>query len=435
MIISRWKAITFIVIIGIFYNNILRWLPFSPGTSLNDSITLADNITGIVFNFFLYALLISLLWSRRPRFGNVFKHSRLLYGYCLYILIQSFFRPDITMEIARGIAIIVMFLSADWLGKYFGNDIRLLSRVMPMLWKSMVGVLFIGIAIALVLPGSVNWGGGLSPSFVQQDRSEFFFFYLSPAITFALSIVMIKGQHSKVIHSLAVVSALVIVALAVGTQGRGLLFSLSLITLIFLYKYYKRCLIVMLVIVSLLTFGRSEVVRESLQSGRFISETPGEDLSSGRLLLNIIILEAFTEAPIFGQGAVQVRQIIWDADSLAKTEHGYVMHLGSYGSFAVLFYIYILYGLKASIQMIFRKPIGFASYREIQPLLLVQASLALTWFFLGFVGVFGSGSSFYDWFAIFTISLSFSLYENTCSSRALEKRELSALLNYKEIMQ
>src|SRR5207253_9841228 len=78
---------------------------------------------------------------------------------------------------------------------------------------------------------------------------------------------------------------------------------------------------------------------------RLLAQDPGADLSTGRFDLDLVIWESFRQSPIFGEGANQIREKIWASDTLAKTEHGYVLHLGAYGAFALLFYLYILAGI------------------------------------------------------------------------------------------
>ena len=88
--------------------------------------------------------------------------------------------------------------------------------------------------------------------------------------------------------------------------------------------------------------------RSSQRTRLVVDFDPNIDLSNGRADLNKVNLRTFRESPAFGQGADEARQLVPGSDSVAKSEHGYTVHLASYGLFGLLFFAYVAAGLVAS---------------------------------------------------------------------------------------
>ena len=410
MIFTRSKLILSITFLQLVYNNLIQWFPFTAGKSQNDLTTINDNIISIVINLGFYSLFLIILFNVRPRLEILYKHSKIIYIYCIFILLQSIFRSNLTMELIRSISLIIMLISADWLGKYCAYNLNYLQNHMLVKWKILVSIIFLGIAIGVVIPGSVNWGGGLSLDFISE-RAEFFFFSPAPFVVFALSLMILKINFSKLSYIFTFLFSILVLILSIRTENRSLLIVLSLISIIFLFNYNKNIIILIASVGCLIVFFNLNLLNEFGIINRFFDSDENFDITTGRLDLNIIIFDLFMESPLFGRGAEDIRGIIWASNSKAKTEHGYIMHLGEFGLFGILFYFYVIKSIYSSLLIINREPIKFNNLRLNKPLFLAVAALALSWGVLGFIGVFGSATSFIDWYAIFTLSLTYSIHK------------------------
>jgi hypothetical protein len=410
MIYKKSKLVLLITLFQLLYNNIIHWFPFTAGKSQNDLYTIDDNIVSIVINLGFYSLFLIILFNVRPRLEILYKHSKIIYIYCIFILIQSIFRSNLTMELIRSVSLIIMLISADWLGKYCAYNLSYLQNYMLVKWKILVSIIILGIAIGVVMPGSVNWGGGVSSDFISE-RAEYFFFFPAPFVVFSLSLMVFKIKFSKFSYIFSFLFTILVLILSIRTETRGLLIVLSLIFIIFLFSYNKNAIILIAIAGCLSVFLNLNLLDELGIINRFFSSDQNFDITNGRLDLNVIIFDSFMQSPLFGRGAEDIRAIIWASNSRAKTEHGYIMHLGTYGLFGILFYFYVVKSIYSSILIINREATKLNNLRLNKPLFLAVAAQALSWGVLGFIGVFGSATAFADWYAIFILSLTYSIHK------------------------
>jgi hypothetical protein len=149
------------------------------------------------------------------------------------------------------------------------------------------------------------------------------------------------------------------------------------------------------------------VLVSTLESLRIVIDMPAEDFTTGRLDLNRFLVEQFSESPVFGVGAQEMRVRIALANTKGTTEHGYVSHFAAYGIFALLFLWYMFNGLFVAIRIIInvkRKREADRERADIQRVAI--ASLAIFTVLSGFVGLLGASSSFGDWLGIIFVSFS-----------------------------
>ena len=407
---------------GILFNNVLRWYPFPPGRSANDLTTLEDNLLGIGVNLSVYAGILALTFLDGKAF-EIPISSVLLYLYCLFIGVQSTLRPEPLMELARSLAIVSMILSADRLAVLLSSDPDFLGRFMKSIWVALVGSVALGVLIGLLKSDSVNWGADRSPSFVQTVRAEFFFFHLLPYPTVALSLVQLSGPKGwRGLKGAVAVAALGLVfGLSFMTMTRSIVFSCVLVALVFLFDRSRRSFLLILPAAALVAYLLPEYTRELATRSRLYADSD-VDLTTHRAALVALNLRMFAESPLVGLGAQESRRRIQESESVAKTEHGYTIHLSSYGAFASLFIGYVLLSLAVSSSVIWsrRLPTGFAP--DALPLVLASAACAIATAILGLVWLFGSGTAFYDWMGFLLLSLAACLGWRARRPRSLTRR-------------
>jgi hypothetical protein len=194
--------------------------------------------------------------------------------------------------------------------------------------------------------------------------------------------------------------------LAERTMTRTITFSVLLVTLVFLFRYARKILLVGAVI-ALATLSWPAVrasVAYQLRLSDFVSKTrTADEAMSGRLLLVRTDLQSFRDSPIFGQGAVEARRRVWASDSLAKTEHGYFLHLASSGLFSFLLFAYVFQGLIAGIKIVLHRE-DASIQRALGAYGIAIAAVAMASFGSGFFWTFSSATAFYEWLAVFFVS-------------------------------
>jgi hypothetical protein len=411
----QWLLIA-LVCAGIVFNNVLRWYPFPAGRSANDISTLDAGLLGIIVNILLYSAVLAVIVLSR---SSALRHygSRPLQLYCLYLALQAPFRAHPMIELVRSGAMIVMLLSADSMAAIAVGSPRYAIRFLHRIWWTLVGTVLIGLVIGLVLQDSVNWGNGLSPSFLEKRRAEFFFFHVLPHFVFALSLAVLVFTMRRPGPQFLVALGMVILLpiLAERTMTRTMTFSLIVITLVFLFRYARKALLLAgaVVVVAIVFWpGAMANVAERLRltevvSNRSVDVAAGgrsvDIATGGRLFLVLTNLRSFRDAPIFGQGAVETRRRVEASKSVATSEHGYSLHLASSGVFSFLLFAYVIQGLAAAIKIVrFRDhasvPPGIGPYG------IAIAAVAMTSFVIGFFWTFSSATAFYEWLTIFFVS-------------------------------
>jgi len=425
------SLMTGVLVFGVWYNNVLRWFPFPAGRSLNELSSLDDNLVGIVVNSCSFALLAALtLSAARPsrcctKEDLATIHNMLLYVYCGLMVLRSLWGEHPSMEVARALSAVVMFVSANKMGKLLGEDACVRGKVGTRLWMSLVGSLLAGFLIGVFKPDSVNWGWGHSTSFENQYRAEFFFLYTHPWVTLSLRpIALAQGRDkSSAIKTVATASTAMIMVLSFLTRTRSHIASVLLVYCLSMkMPTIGRGFIFIILIVSSLILplclvaGNSSRIADDLFGlatvARIHDDDPNYDVTTGRSRLNEVLLGIFLDNPVFGAGPDKAREIVRLSDSTAKVEHGYVMHLASYGAFALLFLAYVLIGTACGVLLLFgehRQPVVVAD----RPVHRAVGAAAVTAFLLGFVGLFGSSTGITDWFGVFFISLSCSLFSHS----------------------
>jgi hypothetical protein len=272
----------------------------------------------------------------------------------------------------------------------------------------------VGLLIGILLKDAVNWGNGLSQSFENQNRAEFFFFYVLPHSAFALSLAVLLGTYRRpgVLFLAALLTIAVITVLAARTMTRTITFSLLLIALVFLFRFARRTLFAVgavLMIAAAAWPGAALQVASQLRVADFFASESSVDVTNGRLFLVLTNLQSFAESPVVGQGAVEARLRVEASGSRARTEHGYSIHLASSGLFALFLFAYVLQGVGAGLQILLkwkRVPQDpFGSYA------VAIAGLALASFVTGFFWTFSSATNFYDWVAVFFVSAARVLWD------------------------
>jgi hypothetical protein len=432
------KFIEKIVLVSIFclivFNAILRWYPFPVGRSQNELNTLQDNILGIIVNGVGYVVLclLSLVLTRKSKLNL---HGVLIYTYSIYIFTQTIFRANSFEELQRSVLLICMLLSAERLGKWFGNSYEIVFNFLKMIFLASASTIFIGLSIAFLIPGSVNFGpiSVGSENFVNRYRAEFFFLHWPAYFTFSAALVVYLNSVKKsFLERIATLSTLFLsFALSILTATRQVNFPLIFILIsVILSRSIKYFILVVAISVAYVLVDSSQVtvISERL---RINSGDVAVDPSNGRAELNMVNLETFYSSPIFGQGATKARENIKDSGSVAKSEHGYTIHLASFGFFSVLFFLYVLSSVLYSIYT-------FMSYRNVLPdneksQLLVIICLNFCVSILGFVGTFGSTAIFYDWMSVFWISFTFNYCFSIKSIREPKKKS-TAFLKSKVIL-
>lgn len=406
----KFRFLLCLVATGVFFNNILRWYPFPEGRSANDLSSLDDTLLGIVVNLTLLSVILVLLLVDRSTY-RIRVPSAILGLYCLYIAVQAFFRENQLMETARSASWIVMLVTAERLGTYISvTEQRVHAFVGAVFW-SLVSTTCIGLAIALYLPGSVNWGMGISNDFTQSARGEFFFLWIPPVVTAALSTCYLGksssiGLRSKVaaLFVLATASALCVITLT-----RTYVFGILLVIFLVLLAR-TRYAWAGVILVGLMAFVVFPEFLESVLISLRIRLDPSTDFTTGRLDLNRFLLELFSQSPLFGVGAQEMRVQIAGASTRGTTEHGYTSHLASYGIFSLLFLGYLLYGIFASIRLLVgirrRSRLPDAHFGKEGT---AVASLAVFTALTGFVGLLGAASSFGDWLGLLFVAMSIGL--------------------------
>jgi hypothetical protein len=413
----RFKCILGLIVIGIFFNNILRWFPFPEGRSANDLSTLDDTIYGIVVNLTTIAcILLLILFERSTRRFSV--HSALLVSYCTYIAAQAAFRDHAIMEILRAASWILMLLSADLVGSVLCSTPTGSRLFIGTLFWSLVATTALGLGIAAVLPGSVNWGLGISNSYTQSARGEFFFLWIPPVLTAALSTCYLgkassTGPKSRAMAILILTAAS---ALCTATLTRTYVFGIILVLSLILFAR-TRYAWVAISAACILVFVLVPELFFSLMTSLRIYVDPSVDFTNGRNDLNAFLLDLFSQSPLFGVGAQEMRDRIAHAKTYGFTEHGYTSHLASYGIFALLFFGYMIYGAISSANLLFVT-------RRNRTLLHTQlgidataaASLSIFTIVSGFVGLLGAASSFGDWLGIVFVSMTVGLNRQLLAS-------------------
>jgi O-Antigen ligase len=394
-----------LVCLGIVFNNVLRWYPFPPGRSANDMGSLASNLLGILVNLLVYAaILAAVLWSNSSLLLR--RRSRALELYCVYLVAQIPFRADPFAEAYRSVAMVVMLLSADWLATVVIGFPGYAERFLRRVWWTTAGTVLVGWIIGLTLPDAVNWGQGRSPSFEVQNRGEFFFFYVLPHYGFALSLAVLADhtRRTRVQLLVALATVVLVATLAELTMTRTIVFSLLLVGAVFLFRYARKTLFVLIaagIVAAFIWPGAVTNVAERLRVSAFFSDESGVDATTGRLELVMTNLRSFADNPLFGQGAQEARRRAEATGSMARTEHGYSLHPASSGLFSLLLFGYVIRGLIAGIRIVMRP--GSAA-REVGPYGVAVGALALTSVITGFFWTFSSATSFYDWLAVFFVS-------------------------------
>jgi hypothetical protein len=399
-------ALFWIVAAGILYNNLFRWYPFPAGRSANDLESLASNLPGIVVNIAIYcALLAGVLLSGATTL--LVRRSRLLQVYCLYLVLQAPFRSDALAECIRSFAMAVMLLSADWLAAIVFGAPRYAAQFLRRMWCVMVATILVGLLIGLLLKDAVNWGNGLSQSFENQNRAEFFFFYVLPQFAFALSFAVLLGTYRRpgVLFLTALMAISLITLLAGRTMTRTITFSIALIVLVFLFRFARRTLVVVGIVVAISAAafpGEALQVASKLRVADFFASEPSVDPTNGRLFLVLTNLQSFADSPVFGQGAVEARRRVEASGSRARTEHGYSIHLASSGLFALFLLAFVLQGVMAAFEILLKRR-GLPQ-DPFDPYAVAIGALALASFVTGFFWTFSSATNFYDWVAVFFVS-------------------------------
>jgi hypothetical protein len=345
-------------------------------------------------------------FSRSKRLPRHLSWPLLLY--CLYLALQVPFRASPLNEAVRSWSMIFMLLSADWLAAVAMSSQSHAIRLLRSIWWTMVFTVVIGLVIGLVLRDSVNWGSDLSPSFAQTVRAEFFFFHVLPHYGFALSlaVMVLTWRRADVRFPVALGTVVLIPALALLTMTRTMIFSLLLVTLVFLFRYARKTLVVgtAVCVVSAACWPAALAsVADRLRVSAFVSANSGVDATTGRLFLVMTNLQSFRDSPVFGQGAVETRRRVEVSESIAKSEHGYSLHLASSGVFSLLLFAYVIQGLIAAIRILVRREHGPAP-PVVGPYAIATAAVAMASFVTGFFWTFSSATAFYEWLAIFFVS-------------------------------
>jgi hypothetical protein len=396
-----------LIVVGILFNNILRWYPFPAGRSANDLSTLEDNYIGIVVNISLFSLVLLLLLFERSTF-RVSWTSLLLFGYCLYIAIQTLFRDNQAMEALRSASWIAMLLSAERAGHYFGSSPERIRVFQSTVLLGLIFTTVLGLAVAMYMPGSVNWGLGYASEFTQSARGEFFFLWIPPVVTAALATDYI-GRNNALdprVRAVATVTLVIATILCGITLTRTYVFGIVLVVMIVLYGRTRYAWFAVIICGVLGCIAYPEVIFNLLASFRILLD-PNADFSTGRFDLNKFLLDTYFQNPVFGTGAHEMRYRISTANTIGTTEHGYTSHLASYGSFAGLFFAYLFLAGWSAVKLVhdgrrFGKTQDSVNERALG---IAAASLSIFTVLSGLVGLLGAASSFADWLGLIFVSM------------------------------
>jgi hypothetical protein len=403
--VSKESMVFFIIAALIFFNSILRWYPFPVGRSQNDQKGLEDNLAGIVFNSIVFLVLSLISFTTKLGKKN-FDHSIIIYLYCIIVMVSAFFREKVDLEIARSLLLCLTLLSADRIGKYIGSSVIRTKLILRYGFFTSAICVFLGLAIGFVIPGSINWGSRAAidaSAFNDTYRAEFFFLYFPAYITFCLGIYNFFEEKNKYLRFCSISVALIVAWLGFLTATRQVMFSIILISCFYFLNKYKY-LFIPILFVAVLALNNQDFLSSLGNSLRLTSGDVVNDITNGRGDLNDVNFNSFFSSPFIGVGAEGARENIAFSNSVARSEHGYSIHLASYGIFSLLFYFYVFYSCWQSLNIYFRG-------KTKNNLVLVNSSLALSVALNGFVGTFGAFTGFPDWFSLFLISLNYAVWD------------------------
>ncbi len=405
----QWIRVILAVVLigGCFFNNVVRWYPFPVGRSANEMVGLEDNLNGIVFNVFLFA--VALVASvREGGFAIPRRASALVGCYCFVIAVQSFFREELLLEAARSLAWILHFGSALYLGACIGRRPELTRLALKYLLFGQCLSVIIGAGIAIQIPGSVNVGLGMSWEFSQYSRGEFFFLWVPPVMTVALGVawlregVAIRGWRWWLVLSVVCV----VVLLSVLTMTRTYVFGIMLVLWVVVMSVKRIALLSIACGVIGAVLLSERLLTEALLFLRVIADDPLVEFTGGRQELNKVLLETFAGSPWVGVGGQEMRRVILSSALIAKSEHGYTSHLASFGVAAFLYFGFMAYAAVCVWKDILAQMGGLVNRRG--PSSAWRACLwGMTAFTVssGVVGLMGAASSFGDWAGLLCVQI------------------------------
>jgi hypothetical protein len=391
--------------------NFFKWLPFSPGRSANDLLSLQDNYPSIIGSLLLFATI--LLALARPVLKEL-KLTTLDYvvgAFCVFLFLQVAIRDSHLRELVRSCALFASISSSVLLGKYFAAEERRLRWLLTTLkWSLLFSTIF-GCAVALIRPAAVNWGSlsGLACVGTMPCRAEFFFFSITPVILVSLLWRSFSRERKYSMAQLAAGFAVAVLALLTRTRQFMLTIAVSgLLSFMMWAKSRRSRLLTLLIGAIAVTLALAVIgfpfIKTILQYSRLVPEPEAlaldphsADWSSGRLQLLFYLWDLFRQAPIFGLGGDHVRELISHAPLEAKTEHGFAFYLAAYGCFGALFLIYIFWSFLNGLRTLFQVFIGRV---PIESSVATVAVIALPLFLFGLFGIFGSATNPNDWLCL-----------------------------------
>ena len=391
-------AISILLGVAFLYNMVLRWAPWPSGFSLNNLTSLEQTRTGSVVSVGLeVGLLVASTMVMRK------SHQRSIYAiilpFLLFLLVSPFFRPNSSAEFIRSVAFAVLFSSAMAVAVVF---VTLPNFRRLMLWSVAIAVAIgymLGLIIAVVRPGSVNWGSFRLVG--SNDRADFFFFFIPPHFTMAAVALLLVSSNRQVPRVLWMCYGsvyLVILALALRTHTRTYILGLLIFaSLIILARLGLRAglLLVLVSALAIVIAGFLPFVLRELRVDQF--GKTGIDATNGRAELAKIVLNSFDKNRAFGVGADAMRLTIEASATKAKTEYGLLGYVGSYGLMSAPVFVTLGLSWGLSSMRIWRR----AARRSPVTLLAVVDAANVANFPLSAFWLLGSATAFYDWLALF----------------------------------
>jgi hypothetical protein len=407
------------LLIAVFLvNNVLAYFPFPDGRSQNHIKSLSGNLPWILSNLgiFVIALLGSfrdLAKSFRYCWGPTFVMS----AYVMWLFFQGVGRTDPYLELLRSGAFALNYLSAIGVAAgFWGSSEEERTEGASRLQRALIfGTMLsvaMGLVVAVYVRGSVSWGQ-LDPSLDQDVRAEFFFFHVMPnlgvqALVSALVFRPWKASQSALLSGFA--ALLVGGVLLTRTRSYTLPVLMTMIWAAYLcygrWRAFRRLVAVLLMVLLGGLLVRSDLASNlSSQVQAFlridVSSGREKDWTNSRGELNRYLVWLFQQRPMVGHGAEETRRLIYTSHTAAKSEHGYTVHLASFGIPALLFFLYFGWGLVRGAVAIFRLP-GMSEVADPQrEALLTSASVAVAGALLGLTGALGSASGINDWLILF----------------------------------
>lgn len=401
------------LVIYIFTQNVLKWIPFHPGSTAFKLSTLQENLVSVISSLALFVI-IALTLARPIKAENQWRFPDYWAGgFFLILLLQILLRDSKTEELIRSLALIGSIGSSILVAKYFsqGND-RLEKLFFVLKWALLASVA-LGFSIAVIKPEVADWGGFAGAQCLGKMfcRTELFFFTINPL--FLVVMLFRNTSPSRRSFLLQLLAGVFILLLAFTTRTRQFtlpLFASSVLIFLLWAKQRKKILYVAgaVTAIAVLFYGPT-LLRTFLEYTRIVVEPSAiavdaraADWTSGRGKLLELLLKTFKENPILGVGGVEIRAIIGRADLIARTEHGFLFYLAAYGVFGLLFIGYIFQAFIKSLHTISLAMRGLVD--STSPHVTV-AIIAMTLIPFGFVGIFGSATNPTDWFALVFVAL------------------------------